>query len=182
MNHHRHVYRAFVVVGVILFLILAGRAYLVPSTYGQYGKYRAAHLDEARDIPALHQGDDACLECHEKEWDMADGKHTDVPCEICHFSAAPHAQEGKGDLPVKDPDLAKYRKLADMPVDRSREACLNCHVRLSSRPEKFPQVKDVDKHVKDGWKPDLGQLEPKAACQRCHKAHFPSIVKTQENE
>jgi len=181
MNHHRHVIRAFVVTGVLLFGILAGRACLTPETYGQYGKYRAAHLDEARAFPALHQGDDACLECHEKEWDMADGKHADVPCEYCHFSAVLHADEGKAGPPVKDPDLAKYRKLANMTVDRSREACLNCHVYLSSRPEKFPQVKDVKKHIKDGWKPDLGEFEPEAQCFRCHRAHFPSIVKRQED-
>lgn len=310
MNHYKHVFRIFSFLFLALAALLITRASLVPPSFGQYGAFRGAHLEEMLQQPVLYRGDDNCLECHEKEWDMVDGRHGQVPCETCHFSPRPHAEGKKRDIPLKDlalevardsvgmayktiftamkegwkssdieklleilnhnewgmtvrtfrgepvirdygeaareqdainsdPDLQaalnegkeilttvdgdeafrfiypleveepclkchksatlgeingaleitfpitrvqirKFKKLAPMPIDRSRKHCQKCHLYMPSRPKYYPQVKDFDKHIKEGWKSSMGPLDLGAKCVTCHKAHFPRMVKKKE--
>ncbi len=305
MKPYSHITRALAIIASIIVIVAIVRSELIPSSYGKFGEYRADHLTEEMASTPIHQGDESCLDCHEKEWDVADGRHAEVPCENCHFLPAPHAEAPPGEFSMADsalkesrriaelifqsryavmneggdkekihemitvfdnnegektvrvfrgepvigefgemagereiweadPDLSKtllegeeimqtlaetiryiqpvtvkeeclechtqasvgdisgvieltfpvgglkikrYKKVADMPADRSREACANCHRSLSSRPKKFPQVKNMDGHVKEYWKEKLGPFDPEALCLKCHKAHFPRIVK-----
>lgn len=313
MNSYQHLSRAATLIAILLFIGIVLRTNLVPASFGKWGAYRADHIDEERDRHPLIKDDDSCLDCHEKEWDMADGKHANVPCADCHFLDGEHARPLEGDqslndfalresrknsemvfkslfaamkegwdqddieklslmlsqnewgmrvrvyrgdpvtrqfgealpsrrAPAGDVDIRKalssgeeslkiegerdsevarylfplkvetpclechtkarigeangviellyplsrmklkmHTKLADMPVDRSREACQVCHRFLNSRPEKHPQVKDFDEHIKKGWKADMGPVDLGAPCLRCHKAHIPSIVKKNVN-
>jgi len=313
MNSYQHLVRAFALIAILAISGAVARASLVPDSFGKWGAYRAGHIDEERERQPLISADDGCLECHEKQWDMADGKHANVPCADCHFLDGEHARPLKGDqslnefalaesrrnsemvfkslfaamkegwdqddieklslmlsanewgmrvrvyrgepvirqfgeaiaarrVPKGDEDLRKalaqgeeslkiegerdaevarylyplkvdavclechtrarageingvielvypldrmklkmHTKLADMPIDRSREACQTCHRYLNSRPEKHPQVKDFDEHIKKGWKADMGPVDLGSPCLRCHKAHIPSIVKKVSN-
>lgn len=164
MKHYRHIVRALLLLVVILLSIFLARKAFIPISFGQYGPYRGAHLQEEMSAAPVYQGDDYCLECHETEWnDVADGQHVSIPCEDCHFLPIPHA---KGE-----------KKLAEMPVDKSHQACVICHIYLSSRPVKFPQVKDFDLHYSDNWKSHMGLLDKSAPCAKCHQAHKPRYLK-----
>lgn len=114
MNHYKHVFRIFSFLFLVLAALFIARASLVPPSFGQYGSFRGAHLEEMLEQPVLYQGDDNCLECHEKEWDMVDGRHGQVPCEACHFSAKPHAEGEKRDIPTKDLALEVAKDSVDM--------------------------------------------------------------------
>jgi len=165
MNDARHLVRAFGIVAVLLAAVFFIRGFFIPPTFGQLGPYRAESPKEEMAKAPVYQGDDYCSTCHEEDWDtVADGKHVAIPCENCHFLPNPHAEGEK--------------KLVDMPVDRSRSACVICHQYLPSRPAKFPQVKDFEKHVKDHWKTEMGEAEKEPLCGKCHKAHDPRVVKT----
>jgi hypothetical protein len=313
MNSYQHLTRAFVIIAVLALCGVALRANLVPDTFGKWGAYRASHIDEERARLPLISDDESCLNCHETQWNMAGGKHANVPCMDCHFLDGEHARPLQGDqslnefalrqsrknsemvfksllavmsqgwnqddierlsqmlsqsevgmrvrvhrgepvirqfgeaspkrrAPKGDEDIRKalslgeeslkiegekdaevvrylyplkveeeclachtkarlgevngvievlyplarmklkmYQKLADMPVDRSREACQMCHRYLNSRPEKHPQVKDFDEHIQKGWKTNMGPVDLGAPCLRCHKAHIPSIIKRRDN-
>lgn len=163
MGHLRHIIRIFSLVALIIASGLIVRSYLAPESFGKYGAYRGDNLYEQMAEQPLYRGDDYCSECHEKEGDIIyEGRHKTVPCEDCHFIAGLHA-EGK-------------KKLADMPVDKSRQGCTICHEYLTSRPKDFPQVKNFDAHIKDNWKEKLGALDINAGCWSCHKAHKPEIL------
>ncbi|MEE8484671.1 MAG: hypothetical protein V3S46_08740, partial [Nitrospinota bacterium] len=109
-----------------------------------------------------------CFECHEKVYDVFDeGAHKDSPCQVCHFSAVPHA-EG---------DAEKNKKLAEMSMDKSQDGCKLCHTYLKARPVKHPQIKDFDFHYEDLWKKKLGEINKEAPCVTCHDAHSPAILK-----
>lgn len=169
MEHYRHLVRAF---GIVFILILAAyfvRSAFIPPSFGQFGPYRGDAPKEMMSATPVYQGDEYCSECHDEDSDVvADGKHVNLPCENCHFLLGPHA-EGK-------------KKLLDMPVDHSREACTMCHQYLASRPAKFPQVKDFAKHITDNWKQDMGEVDATALCGKCHKAHDPQMLKKKDAE
>lgn len=92
MDDYKHIFRAVLL--LITFLVFGAivRAALVPDSFGKYGPYRGDHLDEERFATPVLGSDDDCLECHETEWDMADGRHAYVPCADCHFLSIPHAK------------------------------------------------------------------------------------------
>ncbi|MDH5678757.1 MAG: hypothetical protein OEZ55_00645 [Nitrospinota bacterium] len=175
MSKYSHVMNVFILVGLAFLGFQMFQALLAPDSFGQYGRYRGDHLLEASSLATIHKGDDYCLDCHEPEWDMADAKHANVPCESCHFLPKPHAiATDKADPAIKaKADGGKYVKLELMPIDKTEQPCLNCHIFLPSRPAKFPQIKDQAKHKKDGWKKTMGEVDTKAPCGRCHNSHFP---------
>jgi hypothetical protein len=91
MNHNKHAIRALLIIIAALVAGFGVRSALIPDSWGQFGPYRGDHLFEIRKQEPLIQDDDSCLDCHEKEWEMAEGKHAAAPCEDCHQSASLHA-------------------------------------------------------------------------------------------
>ena len=176
MNKYSHVFGVFVFVALLFLCLQIILVLAQPASFGQHGRYRGDHLMEASSLPSIHKGIDYCLDCHEEEWDMADAKHANLSCEVCHFlptvHAAPPPPEEADKYEDKD-GLGKYLKIANMPVDKTRGPCVRCHIYFPSRPQKFPQVKDMEKHIKDGWKKAMGERDVNAPCARCHNAHFP---------
>ncbi|MDH5510878.1 MAG: hypothetical protein OEZ32_11055 [Nitrospinota bacterium] len=175
MSKYSHVVSVFILVGLAFLGFEIFQALLKPDSFGQYGNFRGDHLVEASSLSVLHRGDDYCLDCHDAEWDMADAKHANVPCESCHFLPGAHAILADKAPPADKAKAAgsKYVKVAIMPIDRTAQPCLNCHIFLPSRPVKFPQIKDRAKHIKDGWKKTMGEVDIKSTCDRCHNSHFP---------
>jgi hypothetical protein len=154
--HAKHVFRAALMLLAVVAALFLGRSMFVPKTWGEYGRYRGAAVEELRNRQIRHLGDDSCAMCHEAEYaEHAAGVHEPVRCELCHGPAALHADPEQGE------------KIADMPVRRSRELCELCHRELAARPAGFAQV-DVREHVTD-----MGGDLTADACFDCHDPHSP---------
>ena len=156
LEHSKHIFRAALLLLVVVVTLLLGRALFVPSTWGQYGRYRGANVDEHRAKQVRHGGDEACEPCHSEQFAVhRDGVHHALRCEMCHGPVATHVDLEEGEL------------IAEMPVSRSRELCENCHRYLDARPATFPQI-DPREHVAENG----GDLTPDA-CFDCHDPHSP---------
>ncbi len=133
-------------VGVTIFLIL--RAAVVPPSFGVYGHYRAASLDEIRAHPISFAGHDTCAMCHDDvAAEKSKGKHQGVNCEACHGALAAHAS---------DP-TALHPKLPDPKV-----LCARCHEKDAAKPKSFPQVVTAEHSG--------GEV-----CTSCHQPHSPGF-------
>jgi hypothetical protein len=134
-------------VGIISFLVV--RSLLVPKTFGEYGHYRGAAIQEIASRPIHYAGHQVCETCHS---DIADtkshGMHAHVNCEACHGPLAKHAEDPTALKPV----------LPDTTV-----LCARCHQQNIAKPAGFPQV-DAPSHS--------GGL----ACNTCHNPHSPVIA------
>lgn len=141
-----HLFR-FAGLFVVAFLIFLGvRGFVVPKSFGQYGHYRAASMDEIAAHPMKYAGHTACEDCHSDKADTkAKGKHAHVNCEACHGPLAAHASDPSSVTPQK-PDTAVL--------------CARCHTASAAKPKNFPQVNPADH---SGGMP----------CQTCHNPHDP---------
>jgi hypothetical protein len=143
-----HLFR-FAGLFVIAFLLFwAIRGFVVPKTFGQYGHYRAAAMDEIAAHPAKFAGHEACETCHSDKAEVKNkGKHEGVNCEACHGPLAAHA----ADPTVTPPKL-------DTAV-----LCVRCHAASAARPKNFPQV-TAEEHSSG------------VPCETCHQPHSPAIA------
>lgn len=156
LAHAKHVFRAAILLLVVLVAMVLGRSLFVPDTWGEFGPYRGAAVAEHRDKQIRHGGNESCAMCHDVEYaDHSQGVHASVQCELCHAPVALHVDVEEGEL------------LAEMSVRRSRELCELCHRRLEARPSGFPQV-NVREHVLENG----GELTDDA-CFACHEPHSP---------
>lgn len=157
MEHARHVFRAVLVLVVVVAAVSIGRSFLVPRSYGLYGPYRADNVQEQMDVRApRHGGPAACAACHAAQaTKRAGGRHAPVSCEVCHGPLSRHVADGK--------------RVASMPVDRSFVLCARCHRKVLGRPEKFPQVV-LERHLAEQG---AGPVEGKV-CLDCHDPHSPT--------
>ena len=132
--------------GLAVFLIL--RAAIVPPSFGVYGHYRAAALEETRLHPIAFAGQSTCASCHVDEAaTKSKGKHLTVKCEACHGALAAHAE---------DPVSVKPQ-LPDVKI-----LCARCHEADAAKPKSFPQV--VTKEHSGG-----------ELCTTCHQPHSPGF-------
>jgi hypothetical protein len=152
MEHARHVFRAGLVLVVVIAAVSLGRALLVPRSFGVYGSYRYDNVAEQRNARApLHGSAASCAPCHAKQAAArAAGGHKAVSCEVCHAPLGVHVTGTE----VK----------AKMPVDPSYTLCARCHRKIAGRPEKFPQVV-LEQHVPVAVE---GRI-----CLDCHDPHSP---------
>lgn len=141
---------------IVLFVVLIGvlvvaRQLFVPETFGQYGHYRAASVDEVAALPMAYAGYRACLACHDDIYQKKQlSLHAGLACETCHGAAAAHANGESEELPY---------------VPRGRDHCQLCHGFNPARPTGFPQIL-----------PDMHN--PGAACIGCHDSHSPRLTGT----
>jgi hypothetical protein len=131
------------------FLIL--RHYLIPDTFGQYGFYRGAALNEISQSQLKFAGQKACLECHQDIEDLKkEDVHSDISCESCHGPGLRHTENGD-------------TTLLDLSV--SRESCGICHSQNDAkRKETIFQV-NLKEH-------NVGKK-----CIECHNPHKPWEMK-----
>lgn len=143
-----HLLRMVALLGICLIGFLALRHEIVPKSFGEYGHYRGAVLDEIRSRPVSFAGKQTCEMCHT---DIAEVKnksaHAGVACEACHGPSAAHTEDPSGHPAVK-PDPAAL--------------CVRCHEENPSRPKGFPQVVSED-HAEG------------VSCAVCHQPHSPKI-------
>lgn len=129
---------------LIVVSYLVARHFLVPESFGQYGHYRGAALQERRDLPMSYAGKKACTECHEDQVAViSKGHHKNLSCEVCHGPAVAHVEnplEG-----VKKPE--------------GNGMCMRCHLATPVKPAGFPQINPAEHHGEN--------------CRECHKPHQP---------
>ena len=123
---------------------LVARAFLTPATFGEYGWYRGAALEEIAARTPVYAGKKACDECHSDILHKLGGDaHKTLSCEACHGVSRTHAD---------DPDV--------LPVKLTGSHCIRCHEANPSRPAWFKQIV-----VKDHYS---------GKCTECHVPHQPT--------
>lgn len=119
------------------------RVVLTPRSFGQYGHYRGAALEEVAAREPLFAGAKACDECHSEVRDkLAKYEHRGISCESCHGPARTHAD---------DPDVATTKL--------TNTGCIRCHADNGARPVWLKQIK-TDHFAGD-------------KCIECHVPHQP---------
>lgn len=132
--------------GTVLFLLV--RHAIVPKSFGQYGHYRAAALEEIRSRPISFAGRETCEACHDEVAKTKHaGKHAGVGCEACHGPSFKHTEDPSG-VPAMKPD--------------PRTLCVRCHEAGPAKPKTFPQIVSKE-HAGD------------TSCIECHQPHSPKI-------
>lgn len=130
---------------VIVATYVVARRLLTPPTFGQYGHYRAAALEENAGREPKFAGAKACGECHsDTEAALALDKHRTISCESCHGAARQHA---------RNPDI--------VPAKFPDGFCLRCHLADAARPAHQRQIVPQDHHHED-------------RCTECHFPHQPN--------
>lgn len=161
---YHHVVRIGLVLAVGLAAALVVRTMLVPATFGEFGHFRGAALEQQANLrEPLHQGAESCRECHDDVSALHDKDvHKTVQCENCHGPAKDHVAFMRGDLP----DDGTKR----IEVPKTKELCLTCHRRLAARPTNFPQILP-EEHF------DLVEVsDPGTPCFSCHSPHEPLFL------
>ena len=143
----------------------------VISQYGELPGERAARESDPAILKMLREGTE--MEMTE-EGDILrflyplkeDGK-----CRDCHTRGARGSVLGAIDIkfPARSLMVHGLNKLADMPIDRSKEVCERCHQYLISRPKDFPQ-QVVAEHFEA-----MGIEDMESPCIDCHNPHRPEM-------
>jgi hypothetical protein len=119
------------------------RVVLTPKSFGQYGHFRGAALEEIASREPTFAGAKACDECHSEVRDkLAKYEHKGISCESCHGPTRAH---------VDDPDVATTKL--------GNPTCMRCHSESPVRPQWLKQVKP------DHYGGDK--------CADCHLPHQP---------
>jgi hypothetical protein len=140
----------FVLLGIAL---MVSWRLLIPETFGDLGRYRAAALEEVASRTKKYAGRQECAVCHSDiEALRVESNHRGVSCEVCHGPAADHAGAPMDTKPA---------------ISRERETCTLCHGFNPSRPTGFAQV-DANTH------------NAPQACVTCHSPHAPEPPVTPE--
>jgi hypothetical protein len=146
-----HIKRLILVFALVISLFLVARHFLVPDTFGKYGPYRAATLDDYSLIEIHYAGQQACFECHQDIQDLkAQDVHSDIHCETCHGPGQKHVTSGEAE------DILK---------PSGREFCGSCHSLNAAKPKDAVFQVDLAKHNID------------KNCTECHNAHQPWEMK-----
>lgn len=143
-----HLVRMALVLGAVLVIFLVIRHAVVPPSFGKYGHYRAAALDEIRARPVSFASHAVCESCHDDILKVkSEGKHAGVACEACHGPTAAHTEDPMANHAVK-PNPATL--------------CVRCHEAEPAKPKTFPQVVSKD---------HAGEV----SCVDCHNPHSPKL-------
>lgn len=154
LAHAKHIFRVFLLLIVGLIVLTLGRSFFVPDTWGQYGSYRGAAIEQHWNKVPRHGGTASCAECHESEYeDVTSGVHHTLACEGCHAPLSVHVANGE--------------KIADMPIRKSQDLCLLCHEKLDARPATQPQILPAQHLEEEGGEPGP------ESCFDCHEPHSP---------
>ena len=140
---------------VFVGLFLLARYFLVPESFGEYGHYRGASLEENTQRDLHFAGKETCAMCHD---DIAtylmEDRHAALSCEVCHGPGMDHANM---------PDEYMLLKPAE------REHCGKCHaLHAAKNPDVILQV-------------DLTEHFPETECITCHNPHKPWEINIPDN-
>jgi hypothetical protein len=146
LKESEHLVRLALVLVAAFVIFLAIRRAIVPRSFGEFGHYRGAVLDEIRARPISFAGQAVCETCHEDAAKTkSEGRHAGVSCEACHGPTAAHTE---------DP-IANHAAKPDPAI-----LCVRCHEAEAAKPRTFPQV--ISKEHSSGL-----------SCGTCHQPHNP---------
>jgi hypothetical protein len=146
LNMPAQINRILLLFIVFIGLFLLVRHFLIPETYGQYGHYRGASLDEIASREMTFADVEDCKACHSDILEKLENEmHAGLSCLICH---------GPGRVHVEDPQLGNINK------DSGREFCGRCHDIHPSRPADVINQVDILTHHTE-----------KTNCIECHNPH-----------
>jgi ribosomal protein L37AE/L43A len=139
--------RILLLFAVFIFLFLLIRYFAIPDSFGQYGHYRGASLDENSMKTVKYISQEECTQCHAEIAELiTDGLHDIVKCQICHGPGYLHK------------DTLNY---VSMLKPNTREHCSICHQTLAGRPSYWINQVDIREH----------NIEKN--CIECHNPHEP---------
>ena len=142
------------VITVVAVVLL--RDQFVPESFGDLGHYRANAITEIEALDHQYAGADVCTDCHDEQDELKRSSyHRGLACETCHGAAAKHAY-------ADDPE-----EMTPL-LPTSREACLQCHRYMVSRPTGFAQVFSELHNARD-------------LCINCHDPHDPTPPEVPES-
>lgn len=149
---------------------LAVRAASLPPTWGQYGHWRGAALQEQADKPRNVTARADCLGCHQTPKHAFGKKHQTVLCSECHGQGRNHIQDCKAKQAALPQGATLTCEHDHIKPERLVHICAHCHAQVVGRPASHPQI-DIAEHLKEQEAKD-----PKSqmACLQCHQAHDPS--------
>ena len=132
---------------LVLFIVLfmVARHFLIPDSFGQYGHYRGASLEENADHPIHFAGKATCIECHDDVGAQLDSDaHSGLSCEVCHGPGVNHADD--------------YEVKLEKPG--TREFCGSCHQLHPARRIEIINQIDIREHHPE-----------RENCIDCHNPH-----------
>lgn len=156
----QHIRLLLGILAVIAMLFVAGKMYFPPKSFGVYGHYRAASVEDIAAPHPAYLSPDAYSAAYPKEYETwSAGIHKVVKCQICHTTVG---------MTMNMASLGGAASTVALPAaGDSRTLCVKCHEKIAGRPDSMPQI-DVDSHSK-------GQ-----ACIACHNPHSPLFSKAGE--
>ena len=146
-NIPQHIKRLILVFAIFIALFLVARHFLVPESFGKYGPYRAAAMEDYAQIEIHYAGQQACFDCHQDVEDLkAQDVHSSIHCETCHGPGQKHVVSGEA---------------SDIIKPSGREFCGSCHVKNAAKPKDAVFQVELAKHNID------------KNCVECHNPHQP---------
>jgi hypothetical protein len=172
-TRHLWVFLFLIVVGGAGFLSMRDR--VVPESFGQYGPYRGAALDEIAARPSVVQADSVCLKCHtDVGEERVESLHSSVRCIHCHGLGREHVAQARkaADAPSLTVSPAEewdgdFLTHIDLYVSQDRALCLACHEATVGMPEDFKMI-DVAEHLEEM---EAEAPEGRETCFECHGGH-----------
>jgi cytochrome c553 len=152
----KHIRRLIAILAVLAMMFVAGKMYFPPKSFGVYGHYRAASVEDIAAAHPAYLSPVSYSAAYPKEYEMwSGGIHKVVKCQICHTTV------GKLVSMASLSGATPLSTSAALPAaGDSRKLCVKCHEKIAGRPQYMPQI-EVDSHSK-------GQ-----ACTACHNPHSP---------
>jgi hypothetical protein len=152
----KHIRRLITILAVLAMMFVAGKMYFPPKSFGVYGHYRAASVEDIAAAHPAYLNPDSYSAAYPKEYEAwSNGIHKVVKCQVCHTTV------GKTLNMASLSGATALSASAALPAaGDSRKLCVKCHEKIAGRPDYMPQI-EVDSHSK-------GQ-----ACTACHNPHSP---------
>jgi hypothetical protein len=157
--------------GLLLLIVISGlfflKSSLTPPSFGEFGSYRGASVQEIMAKKTVHLGVENCKSCHKKQWKRWRKKaHKVVVCETCHGAGGRHGIKQIEPRPDPLRTKAYLRRNAG-------ELCLSCHLASPGTTGKITTVR-VEKHLAQ-FKilPGTKKYDKSKQCVNCHKGHKP---------
>lgn len=139
--------RILLLFSIFIFVFIGLRFFIVDESFGQYGHYRGASLEENGAMQPRYIDQEECTACHEETAELiTTGLHDILNCQICHGPGYLHR------------DTTHY---VDMFVPKTREFCGTCHQKISGRPTDWVNQVDLKEH------------KTEENCIDCHNPHEP---------
>lgn len=155
-----HVWRPLYVALGIVALILLMRMVMVPPDFGihergyMYGWHRKGNEADWKGVRVKYRTTAYCKGCHEDKYDDIVGSpHGNIMCENCHGPALNHPNDPR-----------------TLDIDRSRQLCARCHLKL-------PYAASIRGGIK-GINPATHY--PEVECVLCHYPHNPKRAQKKE--